>query len=49
MSESKERTLYPQKLYPPPEVVAKMLERKKGAVPKNPVFRFIKTFFGEGY
>lgn len=48
MTESKERKLYPRKLVPPPDVIAKMKERQSKIIPKNPVIRFFKLFFGEG-
>jgi len=47
--ETKERKLYPQKLVPPPQVVKKMIERDKARLPTNPVLRFFKIFFGEGF
>lgn len=47
--QSKLRKLYPQKLVPPPEVIKKIAEREKKLMPKNPVLRFFKIFFGEGF
>ena len=44
-----ERKLYPQKLVPPPQVLEKMKEREKNKMPRNPVLRFFKIFFGEGF
>lgn len=43
------RKIYIQKLEPPPQVIKVMLERQKRKIPKNPVLRFFKIFFGEGY
>jgi len=48
MNEEKRR-LYPRKLYPPPEVMRKMIEEEKNRMPKNKILRFFKIFFGEGY
>lgn len=47
--EQKLRKLYPKKLLPPPEVIIKWREREKNKVSSNPIVRFFKTFFGEGY
>lgn len=49
MDKTKERTLYPRKLFPPPEVIKKMQERKKNAVSSNTYIRLFKQFFGEGF
>ena len=48
LSECKKKKLYPRKLYPPPEVMRRMIEEEKSIVPKNPIVRFFKLFFGEG-
>lgn len=40
--------LYPKKLYPPPEYIKKMKEREDRMLPRNPILRFFKLFFGEG-
>ncbi len=48
MTEKKPRVLNPRKLVPPPEVIQKMAEKEKNKMPKNPVLRFLKLFFGEG-
>ena len=37
------------RLYPPIEVMRKMVQKKKTSVPRNPIIRFLKTFFGEGF
>ena len=47
--QSKLRKLYPKKLYPPPNVAKLLAEREKNKVPLNPVFKFFKLFFGEGF
>lgn len=41
--------MYPRKLYPPPEVMRKMIEEEQSRMPANPLLRFFKVFFGEGY
>jgi hypothetical protein len=43
------RKIYPKTLQPPPEVVKHMMEKDKQKLPANPVLRFFKIFFGEGY
>ena len=47
--ESKLRKLYPRKLIPPPAVLLKMKEKQAAKLPANPVLRFFKIFFGEGF
>jgi hypothetical protein len=49
MPESKLRELHPKKLVPPPQVIDKMKADQKNKMPKNPVLRFFKIFFGEGF
>ena len=44
----KKRKLYPKKLVPPPEVKLKEMERRKNYIPKNPILKFLKFYFGEG-
>ena len=46
---SKPEQLYPRKLLPPVEAVKIKDEKMRKSLPKNPLFRFIKVFFGEGY
>ena len=48
MTESKKRILYPKKLYPPAVVLKKMAEKERNKIPRNPVLKFFKLFFGEG-
>ena len=43
------KKLYPRKLYPPPDVMRRMVEAEENKVEKNPLKRFFKKFFGEGY
>lgn len=47
--QSKMLKLYPRKLVPPPEVIKKMAEKEKNKMPNNPILRFFRIFFGEGY
>lgn len=46
---SKLRDLHPAKLSPPPEIIKRIVEQDKTRLPKNPVARFFKIFFGEGF
>lgn len=48
MTETKKRILYPKKLYPPPIVIKKMVEKERNKTPNNPVLKFFKLFFTEG-
>ena len=47
--ETKLRKLNPQKLFLPKEVIIKRQQRQEEIRMKNPVYRFLKTFFGEGF
>lgn len=45
----KKRNLLPGKLCPPPEAMKRIVEKGKGKLPNNPILRFFKIFFGEGF
>ena len=43
------RALNPRELLPPPAYLQKLSERREAQRMKNPVYRFVRTFFGEGF
>ena len=47
--ESPYRQLNPRKLAPPIEAAKRIIEQDKTRLPLNPVMRFMKKFFGEGF
>jgi hypothetical protein len=49
MNESKKRILKPNKLTPPPEVIQRIMEKDTRIMPNNPVLKFFRIFFGEGF
>lgn len=46
---SKKRELQIRKLTPPPEFAKRFVSIDNERLPKNPVLRFFKIFFGEGF
>jgi hypothetical protein len=46
---TKERKLYPKKLMPPPNILKAITEKERDRLPTNPIIRFFKIFFGEGF
>lgn len=51
MEEKKEayRELNPRRLSPPPEIIKRIVASDKKILPRNPITRFFKIFFGEGF
>jgi len=43
------KKLIPGKLVPPPPAIQRMLYNDKRKMPRNPVLKFFKIFFGEGF
>lgn len=46
---TEKRKLDPRKLAPPPEIIKRMMAADSKNLPANPIIRFIKLFFGEGF
>ena len=50
MEEKEEyRKLNPRRLSPPPEIIKRLVNQDKGVMPRNPIIKFFKIFFGEGF
>ena len=46
---TEKRKLDPRKLAPPPDIGKRIIEADAKILPANPIIRFFKLFFGEGF